>query len=122
MSVWLTPALSLVAVLGLAWLARALGLGGDARIDSDGARALVEANGFVARDLIVDRAGFAALAHNGDRGFVLVRRHGSHFVAEPVTPALVARLDHRFLTVGRVTLDLGDAAGSWAARLRRLAT
>jgi hypothetical protein len=35
--------------------------------------------------------------------------------------AAQARLDHRFLSLGKVTLDLGDQAGVWAANLRRMA-
>lgn len=112
--------LGVALVVGFAYL---LGLGGDRRIDAAQARALIDAHGFAASELIVDRAGFAALASNGKGQFLLVRRHGVHFVTEPLSPPLDARLDHRFLTIGSrraVTLDLGEHASIWAARLRTL--
>jgi hypothetical protein len=111
---------SLGGVLALAGIAYWLDLGGDARIDRDGAVRLAEEQGFDVADVALDRAGLAALVRNESNAFMLIRRHGAHFVAHPVRDAGNARLDHRFLSLGKVTLDLGDQAGIWAASLRRL--
>ncbi len=112
---------SLVAVLALAGITHCLGLGGDARIDRDEAVRLAEEQGFAVADVALDRAGLAALVRDEAGNFMLVRRHGAHFVAHPICDADSARLDHRFLSLGKVTLDLGDQAGIWAASLRRIA-
>ncbi len=112
---------SLLAIFALAGIARWLDLGGDARIDRDEAVRLAEEQGFTVADVALDRAGFAALVRDEADNFMLVRRHGAHFVAHPVRDASAARLDHRFLSLGKVTLDLGDQAGIWAASLRRMA-
>lgn len=117
---WLLLGGSLAGVLALASIAHWLGLGGDARLDAATARDLIEEQGFEAEELVVDRAGFAALARNKAGQVMIVRRHGAHFVAHPVTGTATARLDHRFLSLGSTTLDLGDDAGIWAAKLRRV--
>ena len=111
---------SLVGIAAIAIVAWRLRLGGDPRIDAQEANALAEASDFAPAELIVDRAGFAALAHDGDGRFLLLRQHGARFVAQPLKLPLDARLDHRFLTIGKITLDLGDDAGIWAAKLRTL--
>jgi hypothetical protein len=119
---WALLAGSLAAVLALGWLAHALRLGGDARIgDEAAARTIAAQHHFDAADVIVDRAGTGALARDGTGGFLLIRRHGAHFVAERLEVPLKARLDQRFLMLGKTVLDLGDAAPVWAARLRTLA-
>jgi hypothetical protein len=113
---------SLVAVLALALTARLLGLGGDARLSDESAvRSVTEAYHFEPQEIALDRAGFSALARDAAGGFMLVRRHGAHFIGERLSPPLSARLDQRFLTIGRTVLDLGEAAPVWAANLRRLA-
>lgn len=119
---WMLLGGSLVAIFALAGIARWLDLGGDARIDRDEAVRLAEEQGFAVADVALDRAGLAALVRDEADNFMLVRRHGAHFVAHPVRDAQAARLDHRLLSLGKVTLDLGDQAGVWAANLRRLAT
>ena len=118
---WVLLVGSLVAIFALAGVAHLLDLGGDARIDRDEAVRLAEEQGFAVADVALDRAGLAALVRDEADNFMLVRRHGAHFVAQPVRDAGQARLDHRFLSLGKVTLDLGDQAGVWAANLRRLA-
>jgi hypothetical protein len=118
---WPFLAGSLVSVLALAAAARWLDLGGDARIDRDEAVRLAEEQGFAVADVALDRAGLAALVRDAANNFMLIRRHGAHFVAHPIRDADQARLDHRFLSLGKITLDLGDQAGIWAASLRRLA-
>jgi hypothetical protein len=118
---WLLLLGSLAGVLLLAGAAHWLGLGGDARIDRDEAMRLAEEQGFVVADIALDRAGLSALVRDAADNFMLIRRHGAHFVAQPLRDAAQARLDHRFLSLGKVTLDLGDQAGVWAANLRRMA-
>lgn len=117
---WMMLAGSLAAVLVLAGIAHWLGLGGDARLTAGTVDDLIAEQGFNTVETVLDRAGMAALARDDQGRVMLVRRHGTHFVAHPVADASVARLDHRFLTLGKTTLDLGEAAGVWAARLRRL--
>jgi hypothetical protein len=122
----LVAAGSLVSVLLLAVLSRALGLGGDVRIAGrDEALRLAEAEGFSATDIAVDRAGIAAIARDAAGRHMLIRRHGVNFVARILHAPLDARLDQNFLTLGtgerlfgRITLDLGSAASNWAASLR----
>lgn len=117
---WVLLAGSLIGVLALAGIAHGLNLGGDARISRDDAIALASEQGFIVADLALDRAGIAALARNEANNFMLIRRHGSHFVAHPLHHTDQTRLDHQFLSIGRVTLDLGNQAGIWAASLRRI--
>lgn len=121
---------SLVAIMVVTWLARRMGLGGDPRIQhADEARALAEDAicGFDAQDVVVDRAGFGALARDALGRVLLIRQHGSHFATRQLTSHAGVRLDGRFLTIatddrrfGTVTLDLGEQAQVWAASLRRL--
>ena len=116
---WLVLGGSLIGVLALAAVAHLLGLGGDARLDRAQVVQFAQDAGLADVEVAIDRAGMSALVRDGSR-FLLVRRHGARFVAEPLGAPLTAQLDQRFLTIGRTTLDLGDAAGSWAARLRAI--
>ncbi len=121
---------SLLAILGLAWLAKLLNLGGDLRI-RDAAHAREIANeavyGFDATDIIIDRAGMGALLKDAQGRQMLIRRHGAGFVGRLLDQNIEARLDQNFLTIGTgertfgtITLNLGDAAQYWAAGLRHL--
>ena len=122
MNALLTLTGSLAGVLLLAGAARLMGLGGDLRLDGeDAARRIAAENGFDAREIALDRAGLAALARDNDGQMLLIRRHGTHFMTERLRLPIDGRLDHRYLTLGRTTLDLGDAAAVWAASLRRIA-
>lgn len=113
---------SLVAILALAGIAKWLGLGGDTRLADEAAAAdIARAYHFEPEALVLDRAGLAALARDGRGGYMLIRRHGAHFLGERLVPPLDARLNQRFLTLGRTVLDLGAAAPVWAADLRRMA-
>lgn len=126
----LQAVLSLAAVLLLVLAARALHLGGDVRIrDEAHARALADAAicGFAPVDVAIDRARIGALVRDAAGRVLLIRRHGSHFVARLLTSHAGVRLDQHFLTLstgerrfGTVTLDLGPQAQAWAASLRRL--
>lgn len=122
---------SLVAILLVSWLVRALGLGGDVRLRSEVevrelARTAICA--FDPVDIAIDRAGIGALLRDGAGRILLVRRHGVNFVARLLTSHHGSRLDRNFLTIdsgermfGAVTLDLGSEAPVWAGSLRRLA-
>lgn len=123
-------AISIIAVLLLALLARQLGLGGDVRLRSE-AQALDEAaaalGGFDAVDVVLDRAGIGALLRDAQGRVLLLRRHGALFAARLLDSHADTRLDHNFLTIGtddksfgKITLDLGENAQVWAASLRRL--
>lgn len=126
----LQPAVSLLAILALAWLAHGLRLGEDVRIRSeDHARQLASEAvcGFDAADLALDRAGIGALLRDTSGRVMLIKRHGAHFAARLLDTHANARLDRNFLTIGsgdktfgQVTLDLGDKAQIWAGSLRRL--
>ena len=121
---------SLVLVLGLYALARALRLGGDVRIaDAAHAARLAAAAvpGFVAQDIVLDRARIGALVRDGTGRVLLIRRHGARFVGHELTSHAGIRLDRHTLTLetgdrqfGTLTLDLGAEAQIWAASLRRL--
>lgn len=123
---------SLVSILALAWLARWMDLGGDERIRSaDQARFLANAaiEGFEPVDIALDKAGIGALLRDAQGRQMLLRRHGAAWVARLLDERTEARLDRGFLTIGTgektfgaVTLHLGEAAGVWAAGLRRLPT
>lgn len=121
---------SLLAILALAWLARRLDLGGDARIQGEEhARVLAEEAicGFEPVEIAIDRAGMGALLRDPRGRVLLLRRHGSHFASRLLDSYVHARLDRNFLTLatadqrfGSVTFDLGNKAPEWAASLRRL--
>ena len=116
---------SLAAVLLLAWAAKAMGLGGDVRLDRDAALRIAAENGFQPTAIIVDHAGMAAIVRDAAGRHLLIRRHGVNFVTRVLHAPLDARLDQKLLTLGtgertfgRITLDLGDQAAIWAAGLR----
>ena len=121
---------SLLAILGLAWIAHRLRLGGDARIRDEGeARALADEalHGFEPIVIAIDKAGMGALCRDGEGRVLLLRRHGSRFASRLLDSHAYARLDRGFLTLatsdrrfGSVTFDLGDKAAIWAASLRRI--
>jgi len=129
-AVWIQLGASLVAVLFIAWLVRAMGLGADPRIE-DAAHAIRLADeaeaGFGGVEVARDRAGFAAIVRNAEGRMLLIRAHGNHFAARPVDAGTVGRLDKDFLTLtspertfGAVTLQLGKDAGMWASRMREV--
>jgi hypothetical protein len=122
--------LSLLAVLGLGWLAKLLNLGGDSRIQ-DEAHAIrlgFEGDyGFAGVDAAVDRAGYSALVKDDRNRHLLIFRKGNKFVARRVIPPIEGRLDQKLLTIdlgeadtGHVTLNLGDKAQYWASGLRHI--
>lgn len=121
---------SLLAILLVYALVRALRLGADVRLSGEAeALALAEAAqcGFAPVDVALDRARIGALLRNASGEVMLIRRHGARFAARRLTTHAGVRLDQGFLTLstddphfGSVTLDLGVEAQVWAASLRRL--
>jgi hypothetical protein len=121
---------SIAAILFIAWLARFWKLGGDVRIRSEEqAREIAQETicGFDPVEIVIDKAGMAALLRDADGRHLLVRRHGVQWVGRLLDHHNEARLDQNFLTVGTgektfgsVTLDLGARAPAWAAGLRHL--
>ncbi len=119
---------SLAAVFAVAWLVRAMGLGGEARIRStEQALALAEDAecGFGGVEAALDKAGYAAIVRNAAGRQMLIRAHGTQFAARPIDADVTGRLDKTFLTLsvpertfGPVTLQLGRDAALWASRLR----
>lgn len=123
-------ALSLAAILGVAWWVARHGLGADVRLrDADEVRELARAAlcDFEAEAVALDRAGIGALARDARGRVLLLRRHGAQFAARMLDSHAFARLDRTFLTIGtddrhfgEITLDLGADAQLWASSLRRL--
>ncbi|MBC2670847.1 hypothetical protein ACFOON_14830 [Novosphingobium piscinae] len=123
-------AAALVAILGLAVMARRLGLGADVRLrDADTAGELARAADcrFTPTVVALDRAGLGALLADQAGQVVLLRRHGARFVAHRLTSHAGVRLERQFLCFALpepgfvpITLDLGPEAQHWAASLRRL--
>lgn len=121
---------SLVTILVVSWLVGRVGLGSDPRIRSkDEALALADSIicGFDGRDVVIDRAGFAAIVRNDHDEQMLIRAHGNHFVGRLIDASFTGRLSHNQLTLapaertfGPTTLDLGKEAGAWAASLRMI--
>jgi hypothetical protein len=121
---------SIIAILFLFWLAGRMGLGGDVRIrDADHARTLAQDAicDFEPVDIILDKAGIAALLKDASGRHMLVRRHGAQFVARLLDRHSESRLDQNFLTIGtaektfgKITLNLGSEAQYWAAGLRHM--
>ena len=123
-------AASVAAILFLAWLARYLGLGGDLRIrDEAHARALADEVyfGFQPVDIVLDKAGIAALMKDAQGRHLLIRQHGAQFAGRLLDRHSESRLDQNFLTIGtgertfgKITLNLGKDAQHWASGLRHL--
>jgi len=114
---------SLAGVGFLVFVSWALGLGRNARISGESeARELADNAicGFAARTVTLDAAGRGALLQDNDGRILLLAPHGAQFAGRLLEPA--TRVSHKGgrLTIDGTTLDLGDAAGAWAARLKAL--
>ena len=97
---------SLIAILVLAWLARALGFGAGGWIASeDQARAEAEASfaGFRAARATLSSDGASALVEGTDGSFVILKRHGVHPAGRRVTP------DQLRQTAEGTRVETGDA-------------
>lgn len=114
---------SLLAILALAWVARALRLGISAKLRDDAdARFLANeaVDGFEATDLAIDRDGNGAILRDSSGRILLLRPHGVHFAGRLVTPPMIAYAHNDALVIetkerrfGDVTLQL-DNAKYWA--------
>lgn len=121
---------SVLAIFFVYWLVKRMGLGGDIRIrDEAHARALADEAlcGYAPVDIVIDRAGIAALMKDAEGRHMLIRRHGAQFVGRLLDDHSDSRLDQNFLTIGtgdalfgKITLNLGADAQLWAAGLRRM--
>ena len=120
---------SLVAILALFGLARALKLGGSPLLsDEESVRAAageVE-DGFIASKIAIGRDGKAALTADPEGRIMVIKRHGNRFagrvlnvgakVREEVDALVVDPGDARF---GKVRLSI-ERPGSWADAINRL--
>ncbi len=103
---------SLLAVLGLALVARLLGLGGGG-IDDAGASAEAALPGFVALEAFASQDGAAALVFGKGGEAALLKRHGAHLAARrlqrPLSAASIpdgVEIDSREHRFGRARLKL----------------
>lgn len=123
-------AVSLAAILIVAWLVRLIGLGTDARITSK-EQAFAIANsviyGFDGTEAALDKAGYGAIVRNEAGQQMLIRAHGNFFVGRVLDSSFKGRLSYNQLTLespertfGHTTLNLGDDAQMWTARLREV--
>lgn len=120
---------SLVAILILYLIARALGLGGK-RVLGDEASVQAAAgeveDGFEAERISISRDKTAALAKDASGRIMVIKRHGNQFAGRVLTPAARVREEVDGLVVdpdearfGTVRLSLADAS-SWADAINRL--
>lgn len=81
---WTLLAGSLAGVLGLALIAKLLGLGGAELASEEEAKAIAEAErpGFVAVSAVLAQDRQSAVVTGADGELVRLRRHGAQFVAE----------------------------------------
>ncbi len=115
---------SLVAILALAGIARALKLGGEPKLvqDDDARGAASEAvEGFRPVAISRDREGRGAILRDAAGRVLVLKPHGNFFVGRVLTAAARARLgstsaleiDSGERRYGKVSLDIDDAA-AWA--------
>lgn len=120
---------SLVAILALYWLARALKLGRQSSLgDEESVRFAAEEaqDGFAATRVAISRGGGAALASNAQGQIMLIKRHGTQLagrilssqaqVHEEVDAIIVECGDARF---GKVRLSL-ETPSVWVDAINRL--
>lgn len=120
---------SLIAILALYGLARALKLGGTPKLsDEDAVRAAageVE-DGFEATRIAIGRGGDAALAADFAGRIMVIKRHGNRFAGRVLTRAACVREEVDALVVdagdvrfGKVRISI-ERPGSWADAINRL--
>ena len=120
---------SLIAILALYFLARALKLGGKPRL---GDEAQVQAyageveEGFDAQRVSIARDGAAALASDAEGRIMVIKRHGNRFAGRILTRSAAVREEVDGLVVntaearfGAVRLSIDDPA-YWADAINRL--
>lgn len=109
---------SLLAILALAWLARALRLGKPPRLLDDAAaryHANAAVEGFAPVDIARDRDGRSAILRDAHGRFLILKPHGAHFAARLLKPPMTARTQDGALVIqtgerlfGDVTLQIAD--------------
>lgn len=97
---------SLAAVLALAGIAWALGLGGGGIADEGEAKVAAEdaLSGFAALDAVVAEDGKAALVTGVDGSVALLKLHGAQIAARRLHPPLLIARD-----AGIATIDSGES-------------
>lgn len=120
---------SLVAILALAWIAYALGLGGMPKLtDADAAHKAAgeAADGFQPRETCVDRNGKAAILRDTAGRILLLKPHGNKFAGRILGPTARAWQTDGMLVVdsgerryGTVSLDIADP-DAWADAVNAL--
>lgn len=110
---------SLLAILLLAGIARALHLGAPPKLRDDAA-ALFHADqavdGFDPVEIARDRDGNGAILRDRQNRILLLKPHGAHFAARLATPRMVAKIQDGMLIIqtgerrfGDVSLQVGNA-------------
>ena len=121
---------SLAAILVLAGIAWALKLGRSTRIeDVQHAMALARDadSSFEPVEAAVSHDGVCAIIADAAGWIMVLRSHGAQFAGRVLEPGSTTQVESHTLTVtpadrryGPVTLDLGDQAQAWAARIDAL--
>ena len=126
-------AVSLIAILALAWLVGQLRLGAAPTIRDEEHVAQI-ANGIVygfsVQDAAIGRGGGAAIARDDRQRVMLIFTHGSKFAGRLLSAEAEVRLNQNMLeitpadsAIGTIRLELRERmAQEWAASLRRLNT
>lgn len=104
---------SLLAILLLAWLARALRLGTTPVLhDDDEVRrhANQAVDGFDPVEIARDRDGHGAILRNASGILLLLKQHGAHFAGRIITPVMAASAQDDTLIVQTGERRFGDVA------------
>lgn len=120
---------SLIAILALYFLARALKLGGKPRFDNEAQvhRTAAEIEvGFDAQRIAISRDGTTALTRDGAGRIMVIKRHGNRFAGRILSPAAKVREEVDALIVdpgevrfGSIRLSIDNPA-YWADAINRL--
>jgi len=120
---------SLIAILAIFAIARALGLGGKPKLTNEAAvhHAAGEVeDGFAPERIAIARRGDAALARDAGGRIMVIKRHGNQFAGRILTGKARVRevvdaieVDPRETQFGTVRLSI-DEPGYWADAINRL--
>lgn len=120
---------SLVAILALFALARAMKLGGQPKLTDERSAAFAAGeveDGYVADRVAIARSGEAALARNAKGQIMVIKRHGNRFAGRILTPAAkvyeevdIIIIDCGDARFGKVRLSIDDP-GIWVDAINRL--
>lgn len=123
-------AVSLLAVLALAWLAHRLGLGPSPRLEDDRAARLAAdaaVPGFEPIGIARDREGRGALLRDSEGRILLLRAHGAHFAGRVLGPLARARIDGEEIVIETAEKRYGgarlrlDNASDWVQAIAAMA-